>query len=121
MPSGVEVQVLSSAHRNREYNPGGRLAQLVRALRLHRKCRGFKSLSAHTKMNNMDNPNESSPTPRQERPSPSEKFGLGNFPDLVYVAVKFGSDNPGFPEDNQETREKMRRLLKIPDVMTHLG
>jgi hypothetical protein len=25
----------------------GRLAQLVRALRLHRRCRGFESLSAH--------------------------------------------------------------------------
>ncbi|EAQ79460.1 hypothetical protein DSM3645_03253 [Blastopirellula marina DSM 3645] len=26
----------------------GRLAQLVRALRLHRRCRGFESLIAHS-------------------------------------------------------------------------
>ena len=53
MPQGVEVQVLSRAH---PYQQGasllsavdGRLAQLVRAPRLHRGCRGFESLSVHS-------------------------------------------------------------------------
>ncbi len=54
MPQGVEVQLLSRAqvvHCGkiiRSYNHYiGRLAQLVRALRLHRRCRGFESLSVH--------------------------------------------------------------------------
>ena len=39
----MEVQVLSRPHLY------GRLAQMVRALRLHRRCRGFESLSVHMK------------------------------------------------------------------------
>ena len=42
---GVEVRVLSRAPTCRRQI--GHLAQLVRAPRLHRGCRGFKSLGAH--------------------------------------------------------------------------
>lgn len=42
VPQGVQVQLLSRAHIIL-----GRLAQLVRASRLHREGRGFESLSDH--------------------------------------------------------------------------
>ncbi len=46
----------SFAHRfvskNRRYRLKGRIAQLVRALRLHRRGPGFESLCAHTNKNN---------------------------------------------------------------------
>lgn len=54
MAQAVEVQLLSWAPRRwrgklftKSKKLKGRLAQLVRALRLHRRCRGFESLSVH--------------------------------------------------------------------------